>query len=200
MKLFGLTGNIGCGKSTVASLLSEYLDVVVFDCDRIAKKIIPHGSNKQNIVSILGGEVFSLRGINLKAIARIIFCNPQKKRLLEDFVHPLVWTAIQEKIADLEGEKIYIVESALLYEVGWENRFTGIIVVACDLAEQMRRLKKVRRMEDVDIRTRLMQQLPLEEKVKRAQFVIDTHCTIEQLTKRVSDLYQKLREQKEMTW
>lgn len=195
MKPYGLTGNIGCGKSTVAALLASYPDVVVFDSDRIAKEIILSESYRSTIVTIVGGEVVTPLGIDVKRLTGIIFTDPQKKKQLEAFVHPLVWAAILEDVAKIP-EKIAIVESAILYEVGWEKRFAGMIVAACSKEEQYRRLSTNRNMSDVDIRLRVSSQLPQDAKRDRAQFVIDTDCTMEQLEKKVAVLYQLLKRSK----
>lgn len=196
MKPFGLTGNIGCGKSTVAVLLSKYPDVVILDCDQIAKEIISGNAHRQQINTILGVNVFSNEKVNFRAIAEIIFEEPEKKRLFEALIHPLVWANVHEK-ATLAGEdKICIVESAIIFETKSEGQFDAIVVATCNPREQFRRLRENRKMKDVEIQARLDQQLPLSEKEQLAQFVVHTDCSLDQLKDRVSILYHNLKQKK----
>ncbi len=196
MKPFGLTGNIGCGKSTVAALLSKYPDVLVLDCDRIAKEVISGEAHRQEINTILSTNVFPDGKANFRAIAEIIFGQPEKKRLLEALVHPLVWATVHEKVVSVDTGTICIVESAILFETKSEDRFAAIIVAACDPHEQFRRLRENRKMDDAEIQARIAQQLPASEKERRAQFVIRTDCSLNQLKDRARDLYRNLRQQK----
>lgn len=196
MKPFGLTGNIGCGKSTVAALLSTYPDVLILDCDQIAKEIISSKAHQREINHILGTDVFPNEKADFKAIAKIIFEKPEKKRLLETLIHPLVWSVVDERVAVVCKTKICIVESAIIFETDNENRFAAIIVATCNPHEQFRRLRDNRQMKDVQIQARFAQQLSSEEKVRRAQFVIHTDCSLGQLEDRVSELYHNLKLQK----
>lgn len=196
MKPFGLTGNIGCGKSTVASLLRKYPDVLVLDCDHIAKKIILSNEYRQQINTILGSNVFMKEGANFHVIAEIIFKEPTKKRLFEGMIHPLVWAIVDQKIATVGDSKICVVESAIIFETNNVDRFTAIIVAVCNSYEQFRRLRKNRQMDDVQIQARIDQQLSSSEKEHRAQFIIHTDCKLDQLENRVSNLYYDLKKQK----
>ena len=196
MKPFGLTGNIGCGKSTVATLLSKYPDVLIIDCDRIAKDIISSDEHRQQINTILGINVFLDDKVDFRAIARIIFEIPEKKRSLETLIHPLVWAVVDEKTASAGNSKICVVESAIIFETTSEGKFAAIIVATCNPHEQFRRLRENRHMDDVQIQARLDQQLPSSVKEQQAQFVIHTNCSLDQLEDRVSDLYNNLKQQK----
>jgi dephospho-CoA kinase len=196
MKPFGLTGNMGCGKSTVATLLSNYPDVLILDCDHIAKEIISGNGYRQQINTILGTNVFLDEKADFRTIARIIFEKPEKKRVLEELIHPLVWTAVQEKVDQVGGSKICVAESAIIFETNNEERFAAIIVATCNPHEQFRRLREIRQMDDVQIKARLDQQFPSSEKEQMAQFVIHTDCSLDQLKDRVSNLYQNLKQQK----
>lgn len=193
MNAFGLTGNIGCGKSTVAKILAMYHDVAVFDCDKIAKALVASFAHRATVERILGANVFSAAGVDFKAIAKIIFRDKEKKKQLEEFIHPLVWNAAQREIAKLEDWQITIVESAILYESGLGNQFLGMIVAVCNEAEQLRRLRELRNMNDEDISARRATQLSAAEKEKRAQFVIRTDCSMAGLKRNVSTLYWQLK-------
>jgi dephospho-CoA kinase len=192
MKLFGLTGNIGCGKSTTASLLSTYPDITVLDCDTIAKDIIVGGKYKEEINSILGEDVFLASSPDTGRIAEIIFTDMAKKERIESLIHPLVLQAIRDKAKAIPDKNICIVESAIIYEIRWEKEFSAIIVVSCDRRAQFRRLRE-RGMHINDITVRLANQTPSSEKEARADIVLRTDCPLEELGRKVHELYQELK-------
>lgn len=192
MRPFGLTGNIGCGKSTVASLLAQFPDVVVFDCDGIAREVIADAQHRSVVESILGQNVFQGDLPDFKAISQIIFFDREKKQRLERFVHPIVWKAVEER-RKRSKKGLHIVESAIIYEVGAENAFHAVITVTCSPAEQLRRLIQIRGMAEEDVLIRIRHQLPMEEKARRAQFVISTDCDMAELRNRTEHLYQELK-------
>lgn len=194
MKAFGLTGNIGCGKSAVAALLLKYPDVLIFDCDKIAKEIISSDKHRKDISNILGTDVFPGGKTDFKAIAKIIFNNNKKKRLFEELIHPLVWATVEERVMADQDQKICVVESAIIYETKNESKFIAVIVVSCNPKERLQRLLKSRKISLNEIQARIAQQLPSSGKEARAQFVICTDCSMKQLKDRVSDLYQKLKQ------
>jgi dephospho-CoA kinase len=186
---YGLTGNMGCGKSTVAKYLQKYDDICVIDCDEISKKILVETNNSQKIKNILGNKVIKNGVIDKKEVSKIIFDNPDKKKLLENFLHPLVWQKVEEKIQEGNKNTIFIVESALIYELKKEKDFRGIIVVTCDKKEQFERIKKRSNWSDWEIKKRLKNQLSNEYKAKRALVVIDTSCSIKELKIKVEKLH-----------
>jgi len=195
MKPFGLTGNIGCGKSTVASLLAQYPNVLIFDSDCLAKEFLSSEEYREEVITILGPEVIE-QVMNFKAVAQIIFADAEKKKQIEALIHPLVWKTIEQKIKQAGRNMIPIVESALLYEISWEHRFAGMIVAVCNPTEQFRRLRENRNMKDDAIQKRLAQQFPQDAKIENAQFVIHTDCSMRELKMRVDTLYLELKQRK----
>ncbi len=200
MNAFGLTGNIGCGKSTVASLLSQYEDISILDCDKIAKDLIATGEHRQQINEILGEEVFPEGKVNFGLIARIIFQNPAKKKLFEELTHPLVWEIVENEVAKQCTKKICIVESAIIYETSAEDKFNAVIVTICEEDEQFRRLHENRRMDYGDIVARVKNQIPQAVKAHKAQFIIKTNCGMDELRERVHNLYKILKKWKEKNY
>jgi dephospho-CoA kinase len=192
MGLIGLTGNIASGKSTVAMLLETHPGIVVFDADALAKQIITDPVERSAVADILGPNVLSPDGIDLGMVATIVFQDAEKRRRLEQHVHPVVWDKITEQVGSLLPHQIPILESAILYEIGWEDRFECMIVVSCTTKERVRRLRKIRRMTDAEISLRMSLQLSEEEKSARADILIRTDCPVEELEPRISGLYRKL--------
>lgn len=196
MKPYGLTGNIGCGKSTVASMLAKYDDVTVVDCDKLARAIMDGGEYRMPINEALGCDAFVSGALDRKLIARIVFNDPEKKKRLEAVVHPAVWTEVQAIADGLDDRRLCIVEAAIIYETGDEFRFAEMIVVACGAEEQRRRLFIDRHMDLVDLESRIGSQMPSREKEKRAKFVINTDCDLAELETRVAQLCAELKKLK----
>jgi dephospho-CoA kinase len=192
MNIFGLTGNIGCGKSTVAKILASYKNVISIDCDQLAKQCISAKDNWEHINTIAGECVVDTQGINRQRLAEIIFSNPTKKQAIESLIHPLVWNEVERICKAVDTPKVCLVESATLFESGWENRFTAVITVTCSKEEQMLRLEKNRGMSKEDITARVNAQLSQDYKCKRSLYTIDTLCTMEGLQERVRSLYEQL--------
>ncbi|MCI5108232.1 MAG: dephospho-CoA kinase [Candidatus Pacebacteria bacterium] len=195
MRAFGLTGDIGCGKSTVSNILSKYPDVSVFDCDKIAKEILGD-IPRDEIIAILGVNVFPQGTLDFKMMSEIIFRDQEKKGLLEDLVHPLVWVDVQEKVNSTNPNNICVVESAIIFETESACNFLAMIVVVCSKEEQFRRLRENRHMSDKQILDRINQQLPSYKKEQQADFVIQTGCSIPELKRRVATLYHNLKNHK----
>lgn len=191
-KPYGLTGGIGCGKSTVAKILEENGSMVYY-CDAIAKEIILDPLHRQEIIKILGTDApFAGVSVNIKMLAEIVFSNQETKKALEEYVHPLVWGIIEWRMKFLPKDTLVFVESALIYEVGWSHKLEAILVATCSEEEQVRRLRSNRGMSDQEINDRMYSQLSSREKESRADCVLSTECSYEQLEQRVGALCDML--------
>ncbi len=195
-KPFGLTGNIGCGKSTVAALLSKKPNIHIFDTDTMAKEAIIDIRFKKEIKEIFGNEVLTNNKVSLELLGKILFHDDKKRHKLEALIHPYIWNCIEEEMTNAPEATIYIIESALLYEVGWHKRCCAMIVVCCDDIEQKRRLREIRKMSDEAIKARLSTQYDSEYKEKRATFLVRTNCDLNVLERRADNLYGNLVEMK----
>ena len=193
---YGLTGNMGCGKSTVAEFLKKHSDVCVMDCDQIAKEILFDIKNRPKIKEIFGKEIIENELVDEKKVAEIIFKNLIKKQKLESFIHPKVWQEVREKTENGPKNIIYIVESALIFETKMENNFKGIILVICDKDEQFKRIKKRNKWTDEQIKERLKNQLSDKYKNKNVLIKIDTQCLIKELESKVEEVYSFIKTQK----
>lgn len=190
IRVYGLTGNMGCGKSTIAKMMSEY-DFVAIDSDAIAKKELFSTEAKPRLRKIFGKSVFDGNKIDTREMAIAFFDNPEKKKKWESWIFPRVWKRIQEVINGIKQNNsaaMIVVESALIYEVGWEKRFVAVIVAKCPYEEQVRRLMRQRGISLLEIEERLVHQLPSEEKESRADYVIDTNCSLEYLDNKVRNV------------
>ncbi len=206
--VYGLTGNMGCGKSTVAKFFSEFGDVAVIDADKIAKELLRSEENRLELEKLFGPEVFTDGRLDTKKLGRLVFSDRRTLMKLEDFIHPLARQKILEMTSPRPGISFFLVEAALIFETGWhglkirreidngfawENFFDAVIVVTCGEAEQYRRLRETRNMTDEEIAKRLRRQMPAGEKVRRADFAINTDCPLEEVKRRVENLYCRLK-------
>ncbi len=193
MNAYGLTGNMGCGKSTVGEFLQRHDDVCILNCDQISKKILFDVENRQNIEIILGEGVVKNGIIDSKEVSRIIFNDSTKKQMLEKFLHPLVWQNVQKQVQNGKTDIIFAVESALIYETKKEHDFKGIIVATCDGKEQFNRIKKRNNWSDSEIEERLKSQLPSGYKEEKGLIVINTNCSMQELELKVKRLYSFIK-------
>lgn len=180
-KVFGLSGGIGTGKSTLAKILQEnYADVEIFDSDKIAKKIVEEGEVKNELKKIWGNK------------KEIIFENKKKKIAVEELIHPKVWEELDKLIKKVKNKKIILVESAILFDVGKDKEMLKNIVTDCSLTERKKRLKKRNNWNDKEIDLRIKNQMNQSLMKRKADIVINTECSLKELKNKAEDLHQYL--------
>jgi dephospho-CoA kinase len=180
----GLTGGICSGKTFILNIFKE-LGCYTLRADEIAKKIIfsSHSAVSQEIIKEFGKQIYDKKsGIKKEEFTRILFEDVEKRHFVNTIVHPMV-TAERNKIfKDLEKVNIYpffIYESALMVESGIFKDFDKIIVVYTSQDEQIRRLRQRDHISLEDAEKRIKSQFPLSEKLKVAQYTIDTSGSFE---------------------
>jgi len=200
MKLIGLTGGIATGKSTVASILRE-LGAVIIDADELAREIVQPGKEAwREIVDAFGPEILQAdKTIDREKLRKIVFQDPEARKLLESITHPHIRALAQERIEKLAaaGAEVVVYEAPLLFENQVHQWIRPVILVACDLATQKKRLKERDRLGEVEIRRHLDAQMPLEEKRKLADHVIENNGDLEELRRQVRDVWEKITKQAE---
>jgi dephospho-CoA kinase len=181
MKLFGITGGVGMGKSTTASFL-EKTGVAVLDTDLIARQLVEPGQPAlAEIVAAFGSSILSPDGsLNRKDLARRVFGDIPARAKLESILHPKIrqiWEAdvIKWRDADRESGAVII---PLLFETKAESLFDAIICVVCSPHTQFERLR-ARGWSRAEIQQRIAAQWPAEEKINRSDFIIWTDTTLE---------------------
>jgi dephospho-CoA kinase len=193
----GLTGGIASGKSTVAGLFAE-LGVPVVDADAIAREVVEPGSEAlREIVAELGESVLTPEGaLDRKRVASIVFADASARKRLEAITHPRIAARSAEKISALResGAPYVLYEAALLVENGSYRAFAALVVVSASEATQLARLVERDGMSEADARARLAAQLPLAEKVKVADWVIENDGTLPLLRERVRTVDAEIRE------
>jgi dephospho-CoA kinase len=190
-----LTGGIATGKSYCLGRF-EALGIPTIDADRLARLAVAPGSpGLAAVVERFGASIVREDGtLDRSALARIIFANRSARADLEAIVHPDVYRRIWEWFAKLgPGTTAAIADIPLLFESGHQHEFDRVIVCACSADEQLRRLVARDGMSEADARARLAAQWPIDEKEKRADFVIYTDGTFADTDAQVRAVAQALR-------
>jgi dephospho-CoA kinase len=197
MVILGLTGSIGTGKSTVAGFFKEF-GAHVIDWDKLAREVVrPHLRAWQGIVDFFGEEVLNEDlTIDRQKLASMVFGDQEKVTKLNQIVHPEIhWedARLTKEIGELHPDAIIVKDIPLLNKEGRGSRFDKIVTVAASEEIQLERLEK-RGMEIEDAKRRIKSQLPLEEKIKFSDFVIDNNGSVEKTREQVKNLISDLKE------
>ena len=176
MKTIGLTGGIATGKSTVARILREALDVPVIDADQVAREIVAPGQPAlAEIVTRFGQGVLLADGqLNRRALGAVVMADPEARKALDGITHPRIREAIQRQLRQLAegGAPAAAVEAALLVETGAYRLYDALLVVSCSPQTQLQRLMSRERMSEEEARLWVQSQLPLAEKERLGTVVI----------------------------
>lgn len=191
--LVGLTGGIGSGKSTVARLLEER-GAVVLDADAFARDAVRAGSEGfRRVVERFGGDVVGPDGeLDRPKLASIVFGDPESLGDLEAIVHPEVRRAIADGIqTHLDTDDVVVLVNPLLIEMGTHRDCDLVVVVAASPRTQIER-SVARGMGEDDVRARIAAQLPLEERARHADILIDNEGSVDELAVQVGRLWDRL--------
>jgi len=185
-RIIGLTGGIATGKTTVANYLAERYNFPILDADIYAREAVAVGSPLlQEIVARYGSEILLADGsLDRQHLGVIIFNNPTERQWLEQLIHPYVRGRFINKMAELFAQTVVWVVP-LLFEAGMTDSVTEIWVVICSEQQQLERLMQRNNLTLEAARSRINSQLPLAEKVARADVVLDNSSSLEMLLKQV---------------
>ena len=193
MRVIGLTGGIGCGKSLAAQYFSE-LGALVIDADQLARAAIERGSQGfDEAVSIFGDSILNNGDIDRKALGEIIFKDQVAKKKLEGIIHPYVRRQFEEAVASLKAGETLIYEIPLLVETGAQDRFDLVITVESDLENRISRLRQ-RGMHISEIEARIAAQATREQRVEIADFLIENDGTEDELLRQVENIWDSLHD------
>jgi len=196
MIIVGLTGSVGTGKSTVTKFFRE-LGAYIIDWDELAREVIrPHLRAWKEIVEYFGKDFLNKdQTINRQRLAEIVFSDKEKVAKLNQIVHPEVFKEderITNEIKSLDPVALIIKDIPLLFELTRPIFVDKTVVVSASEQTQLRRLEE-KGMSREDARSRIKSQLPLEEKIKSADFVINNDGPLEETKKQVEEIYSLLR-------
>jgi dephospho-CoA kinase len=192
MLTVALTGNYGMGKSTVLSLFKE-LGFSTLDADKIVESLFRKKEILKKIRHLMGSTVFNDNGsLNKEKVAEVIFKNASLRHSLEDLLHPFVFERIKDCAEKMNmHDNILVIAAPLVYERKYEDRFDKIIVVHTTEDTALKRLG-IKGVQKKDALLRLKAQLPIKDKMKRADFLIDNNGTLNRTKVQVEKLYKEL--------
>ena len=187
MKVIGLTGNLGCGKSTVAGMLRD-LGAAHIDADAITREIRQNDGEARAAIQRRFGTLDS------RALGRTVFHDTAALRELEAILHPRIRDAVRARLAELAeaGAPAAVVEVIKLLESPLLDACDQIWVVVCDEADAIARVRESRGLSEAEARARLANQSPQAEKVAAAGVVIDGSAPITETRRQVFDAYTRL--------
>ena len=195
MRVIGLTGGIGCGKSLAAQYFAE-LGALVVDADQLARAAIERGSDGfDEVVSIFGDGILKDGNIDRRALGDLIFKDPAAKKQLENIVHPFVRREFEEVVASLKGDQVLVYEIPLLVETKAHEKFDVVITVESEMENRIARLRG-RGMHISEIEGRIAAQATREQRIEVADFLIENDGSEDELLRQVENIWDSLHDNK----
>lgn len=193
----GLTGGLACGKTFVGQSLAD-LGCHLIQADELGHEVLrPGGEAYADVVREFGTGILNDDGtIDRKRLAAEVFGNPERLAALNRLVHPHVFRRedeLIERFARSDPHGIVVLEAAILIETGTYRSFDRLILVECEEDQQMERALKRDHADRAEVLARLSRQMPMAEKRKFADYVIDTSGSKEDTLRRVREVYDALR-------
>jgi len=190
----GLTGGVASGKSSVSSILRE-LGAVVIDADQLAREVVAKGTpGLERVVEAFGPEVLTADGdLDRPKVGSIVFADEDQRRVLESIVHPLVFeriVALEEAASEAD---VVVHDIPLLAESGRADTFDAVIVVDAPAEVQIERMVRDRGWTREDAEARIAAQAGREDRRAIATYVIDNTGTLEDLRRKVTEVFEELR-------
>jgi dephospho-CoA kinase len=195
-KLVAVTGGIGSGQTTISLFFKKWRCKVI-NADKKAHEVIQRNKKLQNeLAKVFGRDIFPKnKPFNRQLLAERAFKDELHTRKLNQLVHPRMVEVLIEEMEQARFSKKYplvIIDAALIYEISIESLFDAVIVVNAPLNLRQRRVKERDGMSRRQFNERAGKQIPLADKVKWADYVIENDCDLEELEKRTRAVYEKL--------
>lgn len=194
--ILGVTGGIAAGKSSVSEEFRQ-LGAAVVSADELARAIVQPGSPVlKQLVAHFGTGILAADGtLDRGALGRKIFADPRARRTVNDITHPAIARLAEKRLAELKKGRapLVVYEAPLLFEAGARRRVDAVLVVKIDPAVQLQRLMAREKIDAAAARRRVAAQMPQEEKIVRADYVIDNSGDPQQTRAQVRELFARLR-------
>jgi len=197
MLIVGLTGGVASGKTGVSQILREE-GAYLIDADQIARELVqPHTATWNELIKVFGKEILQEDGtIHRKRLAAKVFSDPEQRNLLNQILHPRIKAEMNKGVKEIgqkDPDAIVVIDAALLIELGDHREMDKVIVVTSTEKQQIERLKKRDGVDQEEAQRVLSSQMPLEEKMKVADFVIRNEGSFEETRRRVKEVFQELK-------
>jgi dephospho-CoA kinase len=193
MKVIGLTGGIGSGKSTVSEFLAE-LGAVIIDADKVGHKALKSDKDiRYAVEAAFGGEIMTAGGeIDRKKLGNIVFGDLNCLSRLNQIMHHRMYGMVKAELEEYRrrGVVVVVLEAPLLIEAGWTSLADEVWVTVAAQSTVLKRLREKLGLSEKESLTRIRCQLPSEERVKHADMVIDTDCSLDELKAKVGELWR----------
>lgn len=192
----GLTGGLATGKTFVGKTLREY-GCHLFQADEIGHQVLgPDGPAFSAVVAEFGDGILTGGRIDRRALAGIVFADPEKLKILNGIVHPHVIDIEEARVRAIgvrEPGAIIVIEAAILIETGSYRRCQKLILTVCPEDEQIRRAVARDGYSEAEARARIARQMPLREKKTFADYIIETIGSLEETRQRTRAVFEELR-------
>ena len=197
MVVIGLTGSLATGKSSVAAMFKRCGAVVLSADDIVHRHLNRRGVVFKKVIKLLGKKIINKGGIDRKKIAQIVFTDAHKLRALEKVLHPIVQEDMARVLKKMEHtKKMVVLDVPLLFESGI-NRLTDVnIVVKATPPIQIKRAVKRLHITKAEALGRIRLQMPLKEKIRLADIIIDNSRTLQKTKEQVEKICQKISRMK----
>jgi dephospho-CoA kinase len=195
MKVIGLTGGMGSGKSTVSQFLAE-LGAVIIDADRVGHEAFkPDTGVWQKVVAAFGRQILTPGGdIDRKKLGEIVFGNAELLARLNQIMHPRMYDMVKVRLEEYRRREVEVIvlEAPLLLEAGWTSLVDEVWVTVAAEPTVLRRLQKRVGLSKKESLSRIRSQLSSEGRINRADVVINTDCSLDEVEARVRELWEKI--------
>ncbi|HEY50572.1 MAG TPA: dephospho-CoA kinase [Dehalococcoidia bacterium] len=196
MKIIGLTGGYGSGKSTITRFLAE-LGAAVIDADKVGHEVFKPGTEAwREVVDTFGQGIISIDGtIDHRKLSRIVFRDPDARAKLNMIMHPRIYERVKDMIEEYRrsGVDVVVVEASLLLEAGWKPMVDEVWVASAPQATVIRRMKEQKGILESESLARIQAQLTDEERTQQADVVIATDFPLDELKEEVTAQWHELR-------
>lgn len=193
VKVIGLTGSIAVGKSTVSNYLITH-GYQVLDADVLSKEALYRGTSCYEKVKETFGCINEDGTINRKMLGNIVFYDEQKKKMLEDMIHPYVIEQIKKGIEECQDDLIFL-DIPLLYEVHWDVLCDKVIVVYVDEKTQLERLMKRNHISQEEAFNLIQQQISIEKKKEMGDYILDNRQDYQELYENIERVLKVIKDE-----
>ena len=199
MLIVGLTGGIASGKSTIADMFKRE-GAYIIDIDMISRDVVKPGKPAwQDVIHIFGKEVLNEdQTLNRKKVGDIVFSDAEKRKKLEEIIHPKITAETLMKINEIakkDNQAIVIIDIPLLIETDKQDTVNKVVLVYTSPQGQIERLVKRDGLSLEDAHKRLTSQMPIENKKKYAHYIINNEEPLKEVQKRVKEIFRELKKE-----
>lgn len=190
--IIGITGSIACGKSLVSNYLREK-GYTIIDADKIGHMALENDEVKKQLVNKFGKSILKNNEVNRVTLGKLVFENKENLKELNNIIHPQIRKNISEQIQVHKNEKLVFVDVPLLFEAKFDDLVEKIIVISLDEKIQLERLMNRNSLSKEEAVQRIKSQIPVREKEKLGDYVVDNSFTQENTYSQVDRILEKLK-------